>query len=75
MSYWRGVGSILLNTTSEQQVNSSGFPVAAAAVLIGLIIAIAIWDIIKARKEARWTDEMDEIDEMDKADEVEDRSH
>lgn len=60
MSYGKIVGSVLLNTTSKQQVNSSGFPVAAAVVLIGLIIAIAIWDIIKARKETRWTDEMDE---------------
>ena len=60
MSYGKIVGSVLLNTTSKQQVNSSGFPVAAAVVLIGLIIAIAIWDIIKARKEARCTDEMDE---------------
>ncbi|MBU3804654.1 MAG: hypothetical protein H9872_07850 [Candidatus Cellulosilyticum pullistercoris] len=60
MSYWGLVGSLLLNATSNQQVNSSGFPVAAAVVLIGLIIAVVIWDIIKARRETQWTDEIDE---------------
>lgn len=29
----------------------SGFPVVAALILMGLILAIAIWDTIKARKE------------------------
>lgn len=62
MSYWKVVGSVLLSTTSEQQVNSSGFPVAAAIVLIGLIIIIAIWDTIKARRDMKWTDEMDDKD-------------
>ena len=60
MSYEKVVGSIVLNTTSKQPVDSSGFPVAAAVVLMGLIIAIVIWDIIKARKETRWIDEQDE---------------
>ena len=62
MSYWKVVGNVLLSTTSEQQVNSSGFPVAAAIILIGLIIIIAIWDTIKARRGMEWTDEMDEKD-------------
>lgn len=62
MSYWKSVGSILLTTTSDKQANSSGFPVAATIILIGLIIIIAIWDTIKARRAMKWTDEMDASD-------------
>ena len=32
MGYWKGIGSILLSTTSEQ--NSSGFPVVAAIIFV-----------------------------------------
>ena len=60
MRYGEIVGRILLNVTSGQQVDSSGFPVAGLVVLIGLILAIVIWDVIKARKEVQWTDERDE---------------
>lgn len=62
MSYWKVIESVLLSTTSDKQVNSSGFPVAAAIILIGLIVIIAIWDTIKARRGMKWTDEMDETD-------------
>lgn len=50
MSNWGIVGSILLEATKAES-NSSGFPVAAGLVFIGLIIAIVVWDIVKARRE------------------------
>ena len=74
MSYGGLTTSILLNATSRQQVKSSGFPVAAAAVLIGLILVIVIWDIVKARRETRWTDEVDEENEEEAEEAEEDRS-
>lgn len=50
MSNWGIVGSILLKATTAES-SSSGFPVAAGLVFIGLIIAIVVWDIGKARRE------------------------
>lgn len=50
MSNWGIVGSILLEATTTES-RSSGFPVAAGFIFIGLIIAIVIWDIAKARRE------------------------
>ena len=67
MGYWKGIGSILLSTTSEQ--NSSGFPVVAAIIFVALIIMIAIWDTIKARKGMNWIDKTDEIDANQESDE------
>lgn len=38
----------------------SGFPVIAALILMGLILAIAIWDTIKARKEKSKEDDTED---------------
>lgn len=39
---------------------NSGFPVVAALILMGLILAIAIWDTIKARIGQREPEDLDE---------------